>query len=60
MFNSYPDVLNVEQIMEMLHIGKVLAYKLIADGKIKSVKIGRQYKIAKKHVIEYLGGEKEE
>jgi excisionase family DNA binding protein len=46
--------------MDMLKIGKVLAYKLIADGTIKSVKIGRQYKIAKKHVIDYLLGKTEE
>jgi len=54
MFRGYPDVVSVEQLMEMLHIGKVLAYKLITGGKIKAAKIGRAYKIAKPNVIEYV------
>ena len=54
MFKVYPDVVSVEQLMEMLQIGKVLAYRLITEGKIKAVKIGRAYKIAKRNVVEYL------
>jgi excisionase family DNA binding protein len=54
MFRDYPDVVSVEQIMEMLHIGKVLAYRLITSRKIKAVKIGRAYKIAKRNVAEYV------
>lgn len=56
MFTQYPDVVNVEQMMEMLHIGKVLAYKILKSKKIKAIKIGREYKIAKVHVAEYLTG----
>jgi excisionase family DNA binding protein len=54
MFRDYPDVVSVEQLMEMLHIGKVLAYRLITSRKIKAVKIGRAYKIAKWNVAEYV------
>ena len=54
MFRGYPDVVSVEQLMEMLHIGKVLAYRLIRSGKIKTIKIGRAYKIAKQNVAEYV------
>lgn len=32
MFSDYPDVVSVEQVTEMLHIGQVLAYKLLKDG----------------------------
>ena len=55
MFSEYPDVVSVEQITEMLHIGQVLAYKLLKDGTIKARKVGRRYIIAKKNVIEFLG-----
>lgn len=54
MFSDYPDVVSVEQITEMLHIGQVLAYKLLKDGTIKARKVGRRYIIAKKNVIEFL------
>ena len=54
MFKGYPDVVSVEQLMEMLDIGKVLAYRLIKSRKIKAAKIGRAYKIAKQNVAEYV------
>ena len=54
MFSEYPDVVSVEQITEMLHIGQVLAYKLLKDGTIKARKVGRRYIIAKKNVIDFL------
>jgi excisionase family DNA binding protein len=54
LFSDYPDVVSVEQVTEMLHIGQVLAYKLLKDGTIKARKVGRRYIIAKKNVIEFL------
>ena len=53
-FKDYPDVVSVEQLMEMLDIGQVLAYKLVRSGKIKARKIGRDYKIPKANVIAYV------
>ena len=35
-------------------ISRKLAYRLLADQKIKSIRIGRTYKIPKTCVIEYL------
>lgn len=56
-FKDYPDVVSVEQLMEMLQIGQVLAYKLVKSGAIKSRKVGREYKIPKINVIAYLNKE---
>lgn len=53
-FKDYPDVVSVEQLMEMLQIGQVLAYRLVKKGTIKSRKVGREYKIPKVAVIAYL------
>ena len=55
MFKNYPDVVNVKQLRIMLGgISKKLAYHLLQNKIIKSIKIGRQYKIAKADVILYL------
>lgn len=53
-FENYPDVVGVQQLMEMLQIGQVLAYKLVKSGEIQSRKIGREYKIPKQSVVEYI------
>ena len=54
LFKNYKDVVGIEQLQEMLSIGRTYAYKLLKQNKIKNLKIGREYKIAKIHVIEYL------
>ena len=53
-FSNYPDVLTVQQLAAMLGISTKTAYKLVNEGKIKSITIGRNYKIAKIFVLEYL------
>ena len=54
MFNSYPDILSVKQLCEILCIGKNTAYRLLQSGEIRSVKIGKVYKIPKKCLKEYI------
>ena len=57
MFENYPDVVEVEDLRKMLGgISRKLAYRLLADDEIRSVKVGRTYKIPKACVIEYLLG----
>lgn len=54
-FINYPDVLNVEQLCEVLGgIGKKTVYKLLKEEKIKAFKVGREYRIPKLYVINYL------
>ena len=58
MFESYPDVVEVDDLRKMLGgISKKLAYRLLSDQEIRSVRVGRAYKIPKICVIEYLMGE---
>ena len=54
MFNKYNDILTVDELCEVLNIGKNTAYKLLKNGDIKSIKIGRVYKIPKKNVKKYI------
>ncbi|MGN0470500.1 MAG: helix-turn-helix domain-containing protein [Acutalibacteraceae bacterium] len=54
MFAKYPDVVTIQQLMQMLHIGKNKAYELIHNGTIQTVKIGKKYIIPKVSVIQFL------
>ena len=54
MFTSYPDLVDINQLREMLNIGSTLTYRLLKENSIKSMKIGRQYKIPKINIIDYL------
>ena len=54
LFEEYPELVSVKGLMNMLGIGRVLAYRLISDKKVKAVKIGREYKIVKNSVISLI------
>ena len=56
-FEAYPDVVGIEELMEMLGIGKSLAYRLLQNHTIEAKKVGRQYKIAKSRIIDYITSE---
>ena len=59
MFKQYPDVVTVGQLCKMMNIGKNTAYDLVNRNVIKSVKIGRIYKIPKTNIIRYLKSTKQ-
>lgn len=52
-FVEYPDIVSPKQLMQMLHIGRNKAFKLL-NGDIPSIRIGKNHKIPKIYVIEYL------
>jgi len=52
--NTYPDILLFEELVEILNIGENTTYNLLQSKKIYSKKIGREYKIPKLCVIDYL------
>lgn len=55
LFPTFPDVVNVPQLCEMLGgISLKTAYKLLQNNEIAHFKIGHTYKIPKIHVIAYL------
>ena len=54
-FTQYPDVVNIHQMCEMLGgISTKTGYALLKNNQIKSMKIGRTYRIPKIHIFEYL------
>ena len=53
-FKEYPDILDVEQMSNLLSVSKKTTYKLLKDGIVSSLKVGREYKIPKVNIIHYL------
>jgi excisionase family DNA binding protein len=51
---EYDDVLRPEDIQQILRIGRNTVYKYLADGEIKSIRIGNQYRIPKQYLIDFL------
>ena len=54
MFENYNDVLTVNELKDILRVGKATAYKLIRDNKIKSIKIEKKILVLKKDLINFL------
>ena len=54
MFEQYPDVLTVRQVMELLHLERDNTYALIRCGQIPSVKVKRQIRVTKQAVMQFL------
>lgn len=48
---DYPDVLTPEEVMTILGIGKNSIYKLLRTGALKSIKIGKKYRIPKNYLF---------
>lgn len=55
--SNYPDVLTVEQMREILGIGRNLAYKLLIDKKIVAKKLGHNWIIAKSNLLKFIMSE---
>ena len=49
-----PMTLRVEDLMPLLGIGRNTAYELIRSGQIRSVRIGRQIRIPRDALLEFL------
>ena len=54
MFNEHNDILNVEDVMELLCVGKNTAYELLRKDEIKCFRIKSKWKIPKQSVIDYI------
>jgi len=51
---DYPDILGIEDLMQILKIGKNLAYRLVKEKTIPAKKVGRDWIIAKSQLIKYI------
>ncbi len=53
-FDDLPLTLRVEDLMPVLGIGRNAAYELVRSGQIRSVRIGRQLRVPKDAVLDFL------
>ena len=51
---DYPDVLTVEEVKEILQIGRRSTYRLLETNEIRHFRIGTKIRIPKQCVIDYL------
>ena len=52
--SDLPMTLRVEDLMPLLGIGRNTAYELIRSGQIRSVRVGRQIRIPREALLEFL------
>lgn len=49
-----PITLCVEDLMPILNVGRNTAYRLVRSGEIRSIKVGRQIRIPRQFLIDFL------
>lgn len=55
MFNEMKDELvTIDEMQEMLKVGRTTAYQLLNCGEIKAFRIGRYWKIPRAAITEYV------
>lgn len=54
MLEKYNDVLSVDQMCEILHIGRNTAYTLLKTNRVRNIRVGNKYIIPKKSIIDFL------
>ena len=54
MLDSYPDIMTVAELQSALSVGRSKAYALLHDGSIPYITIGRQIRIPKRNLLDFL------
>ena len=52
--DDLPMTLRVEELMPILGIGRNTAYELVRSGKLRSIRDGRQVRVPRDALIEFL------
>ena len=55
LLDEYPPILNISDVAEILGISINTARKLVKDGNLQAIKIGKRYKVTKTKLLSYLG-----
>lgn len=54
MLEQFPDILTVKDLQDILSVGRSKAYAILHSGKLQYITIGRQIRIPKKYLLDYL------
>ena len=53
-YDSIPDIMTVDEMKNVLKIGRNKAYSLVRNGEIKALKIGGIFRIPKRYLIDFI------
>ncbi|MDL2252746.1 helix-turn-helix domain-containing protein [Ruminococcaceae bacterium OttesenSCG-928-A11] len=53
-FKEYPDVLDVKQVSKLMGVSTKTVYKLIKDGSLSSLRVGREFRVTKVTLMKYM------
>ena len=48
--------MNLEEVMEYLRVGRNTSLSLLQSGKVNAVQVGRQWRVTRKALDEFLSG----
>ena len=51
---DYPDVLDVNQVGAILGISTKTVYRMLREGSLASLKVGRTFKVPKLYLLQYI------
>jgi len=51
---EYPDVLNVPQVSTVLGVSTKTVYRLLRVGDLNSLKVGREFRVPKLYLLQYI------
>lgn len=51
---EYPDLLTLDQLCDILHVGRKSGRQLLSSGEIPYMKIGKYFRIPKIYIIDFL------
>ena len=54
MFTEDDEILSIEDVMEILHIGKNSVYSLLKSNEIRNIRVGKRYIVPKQSVINFI------
>lgn len=54
MFESYDDILTIEEVAEALKVGTSQVYKLVRSGEMNAFKEGKNWRIPRQSISEYV------
>lgn len=54
MLEQYDEILDINDLSEILKVGSSHAYKLVKEGEIRAFKTGKDWKIPKVSIINYI------
>jgi len=54
MLENLPDVLTISDLQKTLGIGRNMAYRLICEGHICHIRIGKNIRIPRRYLVDYI------